>query len=382
MNRLLHAFENRFLRGLRAGAGLFLVLTLLAVAGCSTNGAEEEEADAEYPNINEVPETPEAPVALSEAEGIGEGLRADRENARYTDETLRADTSVQPPPAMPAKPAVPEVTETVTEKVTETVTETAEGTTTTVTEQVTETVEEKTPDVPAVAQAPVTEEPLPAPEVTEAKETTPPPAPNREALISGDSAQRPEVENVFQQQLAASGAKRLPDGSGSQQSTTVVTNSASSSSASSSGSAGQSSGGVTLTPPPEEGGRVIRNYAASDGSSPIETIYFAQGSHRINAADRQILDRIARAQLAAGGTLKVVGHASRRTRQMGEAEHMMVNFNISQQRAAAVADYLLKAGVAPGDMIVESVSDAQPLIDEPMPSAEAKNRRTEIFLLN
>ncbi|WP_339632218.1 OmpA family protein [uncultured Sneathiella sp.] len=376
MNRLFNAFENRFLRGLRTGAGLFLVLTLLAVAGCSTDGAEEE-ADAEYPNINEVPETPETAVALSEAEDIGEGLRADRENARYTDETLRADTSVQPPPAQPAKPASAEITETVTE----TVTETAEEKVTTVTEEVTEKVEEKAPEVAAVAQTPVTEQPLPAPEVTETKDTTPPPAPVTETIITGESAKGPEVESVFQQQLAASGATRLPESS-STQGTESSGTASSVASNSSSGTQGQSSGGITLTPPTTDGGRAVRNYAASDGSSPIETIYFAQGSHRINAADRQVLDRIARAQLAAGGTLKVVGHASKRTRQMGEAEHMIVNLNVSQARATAVAEYLLKAGVAPGDMIVESVSDAEPLIDEPMPSAEAKNRRTEIFLLN
>ncbi|MEX0582617.1 MAG: OmpA family protein, partial [Sneathiella sp.] len=67
---------------------------------------------------------------------------------------------------------------------------------------------------------------------------------------------------------------------------------------------------------------------------------------------------------------------------MGEAEHKIVNLSASQARATAVADYLLKAGVAPARLVVESVSDTQPLVDEPMPNAEAKNRRTEIFLLN
>lgn len=127
---------------------------------------------------------------------------------------------------------------------------------------------------------------------------------------------------------------------------------------------------------------MIPNYAASDGSTPIETIYFAQGSHRISRTDRQLLDRIARTQKAAGGTLKIVGHASSRTREMSEARHMIVNLNVSQQRASAVAEYFIKAGIEPSDLLIESVSDTEPVIAEPMPSAEAKNRRVEIFLLN
>ncbi|MEX1034852.1 MAG: hypothetical protein WDZ54_02780, partial [Sneathiella sp.] len=247
MNRMLYAFENRFFQGLRAGAGLFLVLTLLAVAGCSTDGSEEE-ADAEYPNINTVPETPAAAAPLSEAEDITEGLRADRENARYTDETLRADTSVQPPPAMPAKPAVTEVVE---EKITETV---KDGETT-VTETVTTVTEEKVPQVAAAAQEPVTEEPLPAPTVAETTDTAPTPAPTSERIISGDTAAPAPVESVFQQQLAASSVTRLPDGTSGQGSSTVVTERAApepSAPAPSSDAQGQPSR-ITLTPPTADG---------------------------------------------------------------------------------------------------------------------------------
>ena len=89
-----NAFENHIVRALRLLLGGVLLLALLAGAACSTDNTEEQDA-AEYPNVNKVPETPETVATLTEAQEIEEGLRADRDNARYTDEVLRADTSLQ-----------------------------------------------------------------------------------------------------------------------------------------------------------------------------------------------------------------------------------------------------------------------------------------------
>ncbi|MZR31002.1 OmpA family protein [Sneathiella litorea] len=371
-----HAFEYRISRSLRLLLGGVLLLAVLAGAGCSTDNTEEEDA-AEYPNLNTVPEKPESVASLAEAQKIEEGLRADRDNARYSEETLRADTSLQPPLAAPPKPVVEDVK---TEAV--------------VTETVTEVIKEKAPEpempeVAAVAQEPVTETPLPDPSVAEsASEAAPAASPVREQVISGEAAQKPPVTSVFERQLAAQNATRLPDTisatgtSSAAPDTAAPAATASSAPASSTSSSSSSGGSVSLTPPLNDGGRTIPNYAASDGSSPIETIYFAQGSHRISSADRVKLDRIARAQIAAGGTLKIVGHASSRTREMSEERHMIVNLNASQARAAAIAQYFIKAGVSSADLVIESVSDAEPRVAEPMPSAEAMNRRAEIFLLN
>ncbi len=381
MKRISIALENRGSIVMRVALGATLALFLLAGAGCSTDNTEEQEA-AEYPNLNKVPEKPETVAALAEADKIGEGLRADRENARYTDESLRADTSLQPPLARP-EPKVETVTTEVSEKITET------AGTTTVTETVKETVEEVKPAAPVVAkveQEPVQKAPLAPPAVApEPKTETPPPAPIREQVISGESAAKPAVESVFEQQLAAQNATRLPEGVAADGSGTATATATASSSATAPATAAPAASGseqITLRPPANDGGRTIPNYAASDGTTPIETIYFAQGSHRINGEDRVKLDRIARTQMAAGGTLKIVGHASSRTREMAEEKHMIVNLNVSQQRAAAIAEYFIRAGVAPTDLVIESVSDTEPRISEPMPSAEAMNRRAEIFLLN
>ena len=371
MNKISNVSKSRLPLSWKRGGTLVLVAAMLAVAGCSTDNTEEQAA-AEYPNVNAVPEKPETVASLTEAKEIEEGLRSDRDKARYTDETLRADTTTQPPKAEP--------------KVTESAPVVKE----------TPPPAPKEPVVAAVPTEPVKEAPLPAPVTDETKTAPAPPAgvapesatektiaaaaPTPDTMTTPDRTSTTVissqgVESTYEKQLAASAATRLPDGDSA-----ASQPAASSTAPAQPPAAASESPAVTLTPP--DGGRVIPNYAASDGTTPIETIYFAQGSHRIDAADREKLERIARMQMAAGGKLKVVGHASSRTRQMAETKHMIVNLNVSQARAAAVAEFLLKAGVKPNDLVIESVSDADPLINERMPNAEAKNRRAEIFLLN
>lgn len=329
--------------------GLGLCALLLAGAACSTDNSEEQEA-AEYPSVSTVPEKPETIATLAEANKIGEGLRADRSNARYTDEALRADTSVQPPLAPPPAPQPEAVTETVTETVTTTVEETTTGVTTTTEERVEAEVEERTePAVAAAPQEPVAQQSLTPPASETSEQTT---------VISSDGVERTTVASVYEQQLAASGATRLPDG--------VRADGA----------------GSDAAAPAADAPRLAPNYAAANGRTPVETLYFAQGSARLSAEDRAKIDRITRSQRDEASTIRIVGHASSRTRDLPETEHMMVNFSISQQRAAAVAEYFLKAGLNAERLVVESVSDSEPVSAEPMPRAEAMNRRVEIFILN
>ena len=375
MIRIAFLTKNRLQAAPKLLLGAMLAVALLAGAGCSTDNTEEQEA-AEYPNLNTVPEKPETVASLAEADKIGEGLRADRDKARYTDENLRADTSVQPPLA---PPPAPEPAASETETVTETVTETA----TEATETIQETVEETTePVVAAVPQEPVQQENLTPPaEGAEPKEQAPSEAaPDREStqeetttVISSEGVRETTVAGIYEQQLAASAASRLPDGMSAE---------ASAGGNSGSDPAPSRDEAPRLSPPSEDGGRVIPNYAAASGTTPVETLYFSQGSSRLGAADRTKLDRIARAQKAADSTIRIVGHASSRTREMPEERHMMVNFGVSQARAAAVAEYFLNAGITADSLIVESVSDSEPVATEPMPSAEARNRRVEIFILN
>ena len=47
-----------------------------------------------FPSVGDMPESPVRAVELSELEAVGEGLAADRDNARYTDEILRSAMQV------------------------------------------------------------------------------------------------------------------------------------------------------------------------------------------------------------------------------------------------------------------------------------------------
>ena len=81
-----------------------------------------------------------------------------------------------------------------------------------------------------------------------------------------------------------------------------------------------------------------------------------------------------------GGILRVVGHASSRTRDVDPLHHRLVNFRLSLARAQAVANALTRMGVPARDIVVEARADNEPLYYEFMPSGEAGNRRAEIYL--
>jgi outer membrane protein OmpA-like peptidoglycan-associated protein len=117
---------------------------------------------------------------------------------------------------------------------------------------------------------------------------------------------------------------------------------------------------------------------AVDGASEIIT--FGHGSARLSNADRGKLRSLANQAVQARVYIRVVGHASMRTRNMDPFEHSLANFDVSLKRANVVALALIDMGVPPEQLIVDAVGDTQPLYSEAMPSGEQGNRRTEIYL--
>lgn len=109
-------------------------------------------------------------------------------------------------------------------------------------------------------------------------------------------------------------------------------------------------------------------------------VMFGHDSVTLSSAARTQIKAIADAYKANGGTIRVVGHASQRTKEMAFDVHLRVNFRVSANRAGAVAVELMRLGVDPAALIIDAVGDAQPMYLEAMPSGEAKNRRVEIFV--
>ena len=116
------------------------------------------------------------------------------------------------------------------------------------------------------------------------------------------------------------------------------------------------------------------------GSNKAAVIYFAIGSARIDKEGRAALHKLADYHKQSGGTLRVVGHASNRTKELSAENRELVNFDISFKRARAVADELIRHGVPPAKLEVIARSDSVPVYQEWMPSGEAGNRRAEVFI--
>ncbi|MEC8061792.1 MAG: OmpA family protein, partial [Pseudomonadota bacterium] len=109
-------------------------------------------------------------------------------------------------------------------------------------------------------------------------------------------------------------------------------------------------------------------------------VHFANGSSRLSANDRADVAKIAKLVREKGARVRVVGHASRRTRDMDPVRHMLVNFEMSVKRANAVAAELARRGVDRDVIRVEARGASEPLFLEVMPAGEAGNRRAEIFV--
>lgn len=294
-------------------------------------------ADKPFPTLATVPDRPPAPSA-SERQQVVEGLVADRTRARYSSEvirrqgepaeTLRSGATAPPPPAIPVRrEAMPA-------------------------------------PLPSVAMA------------------APPPAVGVAALSASSG-----VQDVYRARLAqrlvpdsaaqASPANALSPGADLPFETVVIS------------SAGIQVGGrapVADTRPapalPPVGGVVaaIPDAATGAASFKMATILFDNGSARLSQRDHEIVRDVVRLHRERGGRIRVVGHASSRTRTMDPVRHKMVNFKLSADRAQVVRDALVRAGLGRQDIGTQGVSDSQPLYYEVMPSGEAGNRRAEIYI--
>ncbi|MEE8173645.1 MAG: OmpA family protein, partial [Alphaproteobacteria bacterium] len=140
---------------------------------------------------------------------------------------------------------------------------------------------------------------------------------------------------------------------------------------------------MALLPPEPREPRVAR---ALDGSAQAAvsfqaaSIPFAVGSSALNSSDRRTLKKVAKLYNKFGGIVRVIGHASRRTRDMDSDSHQWVNFQLSLDRATAVSMELARLGVPAAAVMVMARSDNEPLTYEYMPEGEADNRRADIYI--
>lgn len=138
--------------------------------------------------------------------------------------------------------------------------------------------------------------------------------------------------------------------------------------------------GASLAPSQAAPSGAVYANQGGPGNIPPYVVSFAHGSTGLNAEDRQKIAAAAASAAAYNGIVRVVGHASSRTGDLGVGDHLLANFNVSMKRANAVANELIRAGVEPSRVVVEAKGDAVPVYYESMPAGEAGNRRAEIFI--
>ena len=126
----------------------------------------------------------------------------------------------------------------------------------------------------------------------------------------------------------------------------------------------------------------LNNFNSSmfSGSFQVATIQFGNGSANLTSEDLRILKEVITIHQQQGGIVRIVGHASSRTRDMAPDAHDKINQKVSLGRADKVARELLRLGMTGERLFVGGVADQQPLYQEVMPSGEAGNRRTEIYV--
>jgi outer membrane protein OmpA-like peptidoglycan-associated protein len=122
--------------------------------------------------------------------------------------------------------------------------------------------------------------------------------------------------------------------------------------------------------------------AMNGGVAPSAVVYFPGDGIALSKAARDQIRTAAEQFKAsgAGGSIRVVGHASSRTSNMTVEKHLETIFKKSQDRANAVAQELIHQGVPAGKVLIDAVGDSQPVYYESMPRGEEGNRRAEIFV--
>ena len=113
----------------------------------------------------------------------------------------------------------------------------------------------------------------------------------------------------------------------------------------------------------------------------IATINFNSGSSSLNRDGYKKIMKVLKLANERDAIVKIVGHASTRTKDMDILKHKMVNFIISDKRAQAVASVFVKNKFPLDKLITEAVSDSKPLFHEVMPAGTNANQRTEIYLI-
>ena len=104
-------------------------------------------------------------------------------------------------------------------------------------------------------------------------------------------------------------------------------------------------------------------------------VHFDPAKSSIQASSFSVLEElVASMNRLAGTKIELAGH----TDSDGDAA---ANLKLSQDRAAAIKNYLVGKGIAPNRITTVGYGESQPVADNGSEAGKAKNRRTEVRVI-
>ena len=343
----------------------------------SDRALTQDGGDQDFPKLSEVPDTPRPASGPEDLDQLSQGLVADRDEARYTNENLRsryADDGLEGEEWQVASAATAEP----------------------VSEQVHEWDQGEFTDQQVVsATEPASETVLR--ELRAADQNDSVTATNNASIIRQTEAGQPVLHEtriaratesgvmpiskfraLFNEHFNSSGSSTYPQATVRQVSTQVGQDSFLSERPLSTDAAEIMP--APLSPDPlgdQNGGTSTSTPAVSFHAASIP---FSFGSSALDSRGRAVLKQVAKLHQEFGGHVRVIGHSSQRTRDMDLSSHRLVNFQVSLDRAKAVSLELTRLGVPALAVLVDARSDNEPLSYEYMPAGEAENRRADVYI--
>jgi outer membrane protein OmpA-like peptidoglycan-associated protein len=313
-----------------------------------------------YPNLGDVPNAPDNALSEKNRDALTKSLAADRSNAQYTDDQLRA--GAPPPGTVAPPPPAPAVTRATPPNTAAAATAKPSG------PAAPPPAVTSPPSAPAAEAAAAPPKPAPRTAVTEAP--VPPPAPAAPLAAAPASAAPPSAapppakpppaakeEAPQESSLATPTIAKLPEGE----------------------TPAPPPPRPNLVPSPVAANRPPPNAVASIASGKVRessssvavaSIAFTAGSATLSERERNRLSEVAAMQHQQGGAIRVVGHAE--PAKGGDlAQQELASLRLALNRAKAVAQALGGEGVASQSIDVEAA---------PIRPGDSAAASTEIYL--
>lgn len=357
-----------------------------AATAPAPDGVEPAEG---FPNLSTVPgESPQASSRASR-DNLSEGLSADRSNARYSDQSLTAESTLIPP-AAPPPPAVRQTPAAPPAPATPQAPAAAPTPSAPAPARQAAAAAPAAPPAPTATPAPAaTPAPTAAPAPSAAPATPPPPPPTPAApgtSVSSAPTPAPASTSKPAEPAAASGSDlppAFPARSSDNTASDYVPPTFEPPRYQLPGSPG-----TVAAPGSQQAQATARAQVPGAPGAAIPSaagqltavIYFGHGSTGLDRNDMKVLRDVVAIQRQNNARILVVGHSSSRTGSTDAVNHRVVNLETSLQRADSVAKALKRLGVPAGQVVTEARADNQPVFHEFMPTGEAGNRRAEIYL--